>query len=407
MDIPEALPLIFCDRTRIREVVLNLLSNAGRFTENGGIQVRAWQANKDVVVSIADTGPGIAEADQDKLFKPFHQLEHPVRRHYGGSGLGLSISKNFVELHDGRMWIESQPGRGTTVFFQLPIDSAPPEDRSARRWFNVYQPYDKHVRVAHLQLPVVRPRLVVLEKGDALQHLLHRYLVEAEIVPTADLEQACQELAQVPSQALLINDMEVGEALQRVHEFAGLPPGVPVMVCSIPGLEQTTSALGVVDYLVKPVGREVLLASLDRLGRPVQTVLIVDDAPDALQLFGRMLDMAGRGYRVWRASDGSQALEICRMQRPDVILLDLMMPEMDGFQFLRARKMEPTLAEVPVILISARDPLGKPIVSNVLALTRKDGLSVQQLLAGVEALKQILSPANLPTDPALPATAPD
>ena len=119
--VPEGLPPVFCDRTRVREVLLNLLSNAGRFTERGGVRVRIWQEGNDVVVSVADTGAGIAAEDLGKLFQPFQQLDSTIRRRYGGTGLGLSISKRFIELHGGKIWVESKEGIGTTFSFCLPI----------------------------------------------------------------------------------------------------------------------------------------------------------------------------------------------------------------------------------------------------------------------------------------------
>jgi len=402
-EVPDDLPLVFCDRTRIREVVLNLLSNAGRFTERGGVRVRVWRENGDVVASVADTGPGITEEGKNKLFQPFQQLDGSIRRRYGGTGLGLSISKSFVELHDGKMWIESEPGCGTTFFFRLPIDPLVPLDDNVLRWFSPFCAYEERPRPSRLQPSVLRPRLVVLENGNPLQRLLTRHLDGAEIVPVTGLEEAVEELARVPAQALLVNSSNMGDTLRLFTESVMLPYDIPTIICSIPGIEKTTGDLGVSDYLVKPVSREALLAALNRLENEVETVLVVDDELDALQLFRRMLSSVDHRYRVLRASDGRQALEILRQQRPDVVLLDLTMPEMDGFQFLDIKSQESDLNNIPVILISARDPLGQPIVSNALAVTCANGLSVQKLLDCIAALKAILSPMSPSGHPALKA----
>jgi CheY-like chemotaxis protein len=224
-----------------------------------------------------------------------------------------------------------------------------------------------------------------------MQRLLTRHLDDAEIVPLGSIDETEEALSQAPAQAMLINATEVGETLSGLSGSASLPEGVPAMVCSLPGVEQASNALGVSGYLVKPISRESLLSSLEGLGREVETVLIVDDEPDALQLFWRMLSSAGRGYRVLRAYDGRQALEIMQRQRPDAILLDLVMPEMDGFQFLSLKNQEPTWADIPTILISAQDPLGQPIVSKSLAVTCAGGLSVRRLLDCIRALSAILS----------------
>jgi signal transduction histidine kinase len=120
------LPLVFCDVTRIRQVIINLLGNAGRFTDVGGVLLRCGVGDDEAVISVADTGPGIAEEDQQRIFEPFQQADVSTRRRHGGSGLGLTISKQFVEMHGGRMWLESQLGVGTTIYFSLPLDQPTP-----------------------------------------------------------------------------------------------------------------------------------------------------------------------------------------------------------------------------------------------------------------------------------------
>src|SRR5258708_972481 len=133
VDLPDDLPSIFCDRTRITEVFLNLLSNGGRFTEQGGVRVLVRQNGHNIEVSVADTGPGIAQADFGKLFRPFQQLDGSIRRRYGGTGLGLNISKRFIELHDGKIWVEIKKGIVTTFYFSLPIPPPTPTNDNILR----------------------------------------------------------------------------------------------------------------------------------------------------------------------------------------------------------------------------------------------------------------------------------
>jgi CheY-like chemotaxis protein len=134
--------------------------------------------------------------------------------------------------------------------------------------------------------------------------------------------------------------------------------------------------------------------------------LIVDDEPDALQLFGRVLASSGRGYRVLLARDGAEALAILSECRPDVILLDLVMPNMDGFQLIEAKSQDPALRDIPVVVISARDPAGQPIVSNALGVTRAGGLSAHNVLTCIKALSEALSTAAQPAGPAPTADLP-
>lgn len=398
-EIAEDLPPVFCDRTRIREVLLNLLSNAGRFTDSGGVQLRAWRDGRDIVVSVGDTGRGIAANDMSRLFQPFQQVDGTIRRRYGGTGLGLSISKQFVELHGGRIWVESEEGTGTTVFFRVPLTPPMPTSDDFSRWLDPHWEYAEHTRPATAHNGTVRPRFVLFEMGDSLRRLVTRYWDGVEIVHVTSMERAREELSRVPAQALLINTASVSEALEHLGSSMTLPGGTPAIVCSIPGMQGGSAALGTSDRLVKPVSREALLDALGRLGLEGETILIVDDEPDALQLFGRMLTSSEIGYRPLLARDGREALDILRDCRPDAILLDLIMPNMDGFGFLEMRNRDPALRDIPVIVVSARDPAGQPIVSNALAVTRGGGLSALQLLASIEAISRTLSPAGQVGDP--------
>jgi CheY-like chemotaxis protein len=222
-----------------------------------------------------------------------------------------------------------------------------------------------------------------------------------EIVRVTDWEEALQELSEVPSQAFLINDMSVSGMLGHL-ESTQLPNGTPVMICSVPGTYESAGTLGASDYLVKPVSQDALLAALDRLDLPGRTVLIVDDEPDMLRLFRRMLATSGKRYRVLRARNGQEALSILRDDHPNVIVLDLVMPKMDGFQLLQAKSQDPALRNIPVIVVSARDPAGQPIVSNALAITQGGGLSIHHLLTYIKMTGQLLSAFGQPADSASP-----
>jgi CheY-like chemotaxis protein len=280
------------------------------------------------------------------------------------------------------------------------MDPPPAQSGSVSRWFNPYLPHEERDRRSTAPLPVIRPRFIVLEMRDALSRLLTRYLDGAEIVTVFSPERAMEELARMPVQALLVN-MPGGDEIARSLRASGaVPRGVPLITCYIPGIHDSANTLPVSDYLVKPVSRHDLLASIDRLELDGKTILLVDDEPDALRLFRRMLTSAERGFRVLRASDGEEAIRMLSSVRPDVVLLDLVMPNMDGFHFLATKDLEDDLRDIPVIVISARDPMGQPIVSDALAITQKDGLSVPQLLACIDAVTEILATARQAADPA-------
>jgi len=396
-EIPGSLPPLLCDRTRIQEVLLNLLSNAGRFTEQGGVELYATKDDASILVSVADTGPGIAQGDIDKLFQPFQQLDGSLRRRHAGTGLGLSISKRFIELHGGKIWVESSLGSGTTFWFRLPLQT-PVDDLNAgspSRWLSADWEYVQRTRPFAAPRPPVYPRLVVLDdSGRSLQRMLMRHLDGVEVVPVSTPEEARNELALSPAKALVVNGPSIEEALHSLDAAAILPENVPAIVCSLPDLRQASERLGVHDLLVKPISREMLREAFERLQLAQGTILIVDDEPDALHLFGRIIASFDDDYRVLLARDGQEAMDILDECRPDLILLDLVMPNMDGFQFLNKRQQDPRLQEIPVLVISARDPSGGPIVSKGIAITRKGGFSTQELLAHVRSVLKSDSSAS-------------
>ena len=401
-ECPDDLPAIFCDPTRIREVILNLLSNAGRFTHKGGVRLRGWQDGDNLIVSVTDTGPGISMADKERLFRPFEQLDGSIRRRYGGSGLGLSISKGFVELHEGRMWLDSELGAGTTFYFQLPIDPPPLAVSPPARWMTEDWDYRQRTRPSAAPQPDVRPRLIVQEEGTTLKRLLSRHLEGNDIVAVSNFDEAATELRTAPAQALLVNAASVSLALRQLQQSVRLPAGTPAIVCSIPGSEDPNRTIGTAQYLMKPVSQAQLLAALDRLHFSGNKILVIDDEPEASRLYLRMLAGAGRSYEVLRATNGNQALNIMRSQRPDAALLDLVMPDMDGFRFLEAKNEDASLSDIPVVIVSARDPEGQPIITSSFAVTQEAGLSTSQFLACVNAVCRILAPHGAPTDRAQP-----
>jgi signal transduction histidine kinase/CheY-like chemotaxis protein len=397
IDLPPHLPEVFCDRTRITEVILNLLSNAGRYTDEGGARLRVTTAENSMVTEISDTGPGIAEGDLSRLFQPFQQLDGTIRRRHGGTGLGLSISRRFIQLHGGDISVKSEPGRGTTFTFRIPIRPTTPSGDDFARWVDPDWVFHQRVQPRTPTLGRACPRYIVVERGNALSHLVNRYLADVELVQAKTLEEAAP-LTATPATALLVNCDNVSECLRELRASPHLPEGIPVFVCSLPDAEDESSRLGAAIRLVKPISQDALLQALDELGIHTGTVLIVDDEPDALQLFSRMLTSLDRGFRVLRAGDGLEALTLTKAHHPDVVLLDLVMPTLDGFAFLEALRELSELPPTPVIVISATDPQGHPIVSDALGVAKSGGISSQQLLRSIEAFTRIYSVMRLSED---------
>jgi len=376
--IPDDLPETYCDRTRIRQVILNLMSNAARFTEEGGITVRAIRKNQDIVISVSDTGPGIPPEEAERIFEPFHQSSGALWRSKGGSGLGLSISKQFVELHGGRMWLESKLGVGSTFYFKLPI-TPPMEPISkpgrwiARGWVE---------RTSRTDRPVARleQRIIICDETGELYPLFTRYSDDVEYVDTRNLAQAVQESRRCPAHAVVLNAISPGDLLSMAAEAKRIIPDIPIIgYCCPPEIGRGVMT-GVVDYLIKPIKRATLDRAIQAIGKPVRRVLAVDDDHDALDLLTRMLYACDNELKVTGASNGEQALNELRRESFDLVLLDILMPDMDGWQVLAAKNQNEVTRDIPVIVISGQDPRTQPLASEVLLVAMGDRLPVSKIL---------------------------
>ena len=387
VDIAQDLPRIHCDRTRIRQVILNLVSNAARLTEAGGLTVQAQADGRFVVVSVNDTGPGISPEDKERIFEPFYQGAK-VWRSQSGSGLGLSISKQFVEMHGGQMWVESQFGAGSAFLFRLPIHPfmdpvAPPQRWIAESWVD---------RSPKSQLPASRfqQRVVLCDESGDLHPVLERYADDIEFVDVRNLEQAKRELQHAAARAVLINAASVQDLIGLVEQAGREMPDTPIIGCSLPPRMEQAHTAGASGYLLKPLLLAGLEEALDATGQELARVLVVDDDPDALPLLTRMLQIYDPALEVVTASSGHQALDMLRSTQPDLMLLDILLPDLDGRQVLTIKGQEEAIRDIPVIVISAQDPRDQPLESKYLVATMGRGLSVSKLLRSTRDLAQLL-----------------
>lgn len=406
-ELPGTLPDLFCDPLRIRQVLLNLLSNAGRFTDRGGVRVKAAVEDGSVVFSVVDSGPGIPPDQWDRLFHPFQQLDASTRRVHGGSGLGLSISKRLVELHGGRIWLESEAGLGATFSFSLPLhaegSSATP---ASARYVHPYSTYEPRTRRRVAALPDSKPRVVVLEQEEMLCRKVGAYLRDGEVVRVSDGEGLRATLAKSAADLMLVNDVRAMEDKGFVQSLVQLPARMPVVSCYIPTAREARERLHVVDHLVKPVTQAALLAAAEKLVPQGGSILIVEDHREMARLMYRQLHSAGRGYRILRATEGGKALEILRERRPDAVFLDLGLPDQDGYQVLEQKNSELVIQAIPVVVVSARDPVAGPIVASRLRVEIAGGLSVRDIIRCAGAISDVLVPSARPTDPGLLRTSP-
>jgi len=407
-DLPGVLPSLYCDSTRVRQILINLLSNAGRFTTKGGVLVSVVEGGMNISFHVSDTGPGIAPEDQEKLFTPFQQVDGSIRRQFGGSGLGLSICKRFVEMHNGKIWLESHLGVGTTISFLLPLENMPRQEKprdTYRRGMDPYGQVELKTRSRASKAPLLSaiPRFVILETGKTLQHILQRYMGDVEISSVGSQEEAIGELQQSPAHALIVNSPAVLSS-QETNRFSNLPFETPAIFCWVPGLDDAANQLGVVDYLLKPVTSERLFSSLIKMGNNLHTILVVENDPDSMKLLVRVLSSASEKYRILRANNGKDALEMLHSHQPDAMILDLILPEKDGFQVLQEKETDPSICRIPVVVTSSRDPLNEAVVTNQILVSYGKGISVRSLITFIQAITDLLSPGLKRGGPAEPET---
>ncbi len=349
-EIEPDLPAVFVDRTRIRQVLLNLISNSLRVTEQGGVTVRARREENTLVLSVQDTGPGLAAEDISKVFEEFQQVGEGSWRRREGSGLGVPISRHFVELHGGRMWVESQPGKGASFYFTLPLaEAAAPLLTPGRAMSDT--DYWRRLK----EKVMSRRVLLVISPDPAAREVIERYTEGSYRVVAAP------DLRQVNVEELLPDAIIIDRAAVQNREIeAGLeqlPYDVPILSFVFPGSADCSRALpaNVVHYLVKPVGRHELGEAVRGLP-DAHRLLIVDDDPAMVRFVTLALESEARGqYQLMTASTGREALQQLRAERPDAVLLDLALPDISGWQVLEEMGRDAELAQTPVILITAYD----------------------------------------------------
>ncbi len=391
-EIADDLPVMPIDRGRISQVLINLLNNARRFTQRGSITVRALVEGQEVKVTVADTGSGIAPGNHDSIFDEFRQVDEAPGHERNGVGLGLAISRRFVELHGGRIWVESEgiPGRGSQFHFRLPLAGA------GRAQYAALQSTP-----LALAQPQGRGRvLLVMGCDSSAIRMLEQGLLDYQLVPVADVAGLPEMQASLHPRALLLNTAGCPGPWQTAEGPRELPDtkGLPIVLCPIVGERQMAQAMGVAGYLVKPIARNTLVQLLEGLGGSVHGILIVDDDPNITRVLTRMIRSAGGQYDVRRSHTGRQALQEMRHTRPDLVLLDLAMPGMDGHEVLAEMRRDADLRQVRVVVVTAQDRSPEEerrLGGRYLAVASPENLTNREALHLLHGLLDRLGPPPL------------
>jgi len=401
VDIEQELPILHIDPTRIRQVLLNLLNNARRFTDCGSITLRATLQGEEVRVSVSDTGIGIAPEDRGKIFEEFRQLDGSTTRQHDGVGLGLAISRRFVELHGGRIWVESAGrGKGSTFHFTLPMVGE-------RREIQEPTPLsDKPLS----PLPPAGPTqaLLIVDEDPRVEQLIQRRLKGYQVVRAGDTSQVPSLAARLRPRAIVVStsDDTTWDSLRR---WTPDGRGLPLILCPLASKRRIGHALGVEDYLVKPVSCQMLLSALEPFADQVQRVLILDDDPRVVRLLTRMIRSRFPEWKITRAYSGEDGLTKMRHQPPDLVLLDLMMPEVDGYTVLERMKKDETLHDIPIVVVTAKGSSPEDmrhVGSRAIQITRGRGFSNEEALHYLKYVLEATETSPVWSIPSLPQVSP-
>jgi CheY-like chemotaxis protein/anti-sigma regulatory factor (Ser/Thr protein kinase) len=347
------------DQTRIRQALLNLGSNAVKFTERGLVTISAGREGGDgrewVVVKVTDTGIGMTPEQMGRLFQDFTQADSSTTRKYGGTGLGLAISRRFCRMMGGDITVESAPGRGSTFTIRLP---AVVEDAMAATGTGTPVP----AAAAPAPSRAVRreaPQVLVVDDDATVRELMARHLTKEGfgVLTAADGVAALAEARRAHPAAITLDVMmPVIDGWTVLAALKGDPAlaDIPVILVTIVDDRQRGYALGATDYLVKPVDRRRLVESLRGLcDVAVGRILLVEDDEATRTTIRQMLER--EGWKVAEAENGRVALERLAGGLPDAIVLDLLMPEMDGFEFVAELRGRPEWQKLPVLVVTAME----------------------------------------------------
>jgi signal transduction histidine kinase/CheY-like chemotaxis protein len=342
------------DLTKVRQSLFNLISNACKFTENGRVSVAAERIKRSgkewIIFTVVDTGIGMSPLEVAKVFDPFTQADASTTRKYGGTGLGLALSRRFARMMGGDIEIDSKKGSGSTFRFSVPAAVTLGAGDSAAIETNV---------IVSKSGPRV-DTILVIDDDPGVHELLRRTL-EREgflVVSARSGEEGLRQARAIRPSAITLDIMMPGmdgwSVLAQLKSDKDLA-NIPVVVLTIVDNRSLGFTLGASDYLTKPINRERLttvLARYRRGGQPLEA-LIVEDDRESREVLRRFLE--NDGWKVEQAENGRVALDKLRENLPRVILLDLMMPEMDGFELVTHLKQNEAWRQIPVVVVTAKD----------------------------------------------------
>ena len=380
---------IVVDQTRFKQILINLVSNAVKFSKPGGtVTVSSLRVGNDLHFAVKDEGIGIKEEEIPSLFKPFRQAKSGASRNAEGIGLGLAITRKLIELHGGTIWVKSEWGKGTTVSFKIPMVV----DATSEKIIQAGMLLDALKRENWRKEGGEKPVALVIEDSPQAAELLRLYIESAgyrtEIARNGidAVDMAKRLHPNVITLDLLLPGKDGWQVLNELKRHP-LCKHIPVIIVSIVDEKNLGFSLGAVEYFVKPVNRDDLVHALDRVhllpsgGEHQPTVLVIDDDRAATDLIQVILE--SEGYRVLKAFHGQEGVEVATREHPDVVILDLIMPEMSGVAVAHQMKQIPATRGIPIIVLTSLDideTIREQLGNSVAGLVSKSSFTKKDLL---------------------------
>ncbi len=409
IEVDNRVKSVWADEFKVKQVLLNLLSNASKFTPEGGqIWVRCRPAEEPdvVVISVTDTGMGIKPEAQKVIFDAFRQADGSITREHGGTGLGLAISKKIVEAHGGEIWVESQPGKGSTFSFTLPTK----QPKKAEKM---------QIEPPTIEKTVSNPKgeLVMIVEDDPQSSDLLRFYFQQEGYKTIQIyngSKTVEEAVRFQPTLITLDIMLPGkdgwtilQELKADHRTKQ----IPVVIVSVLENRELGLSLGAVEYLNKPVKKNQLLAVLERLSLTTRVktheakILVADDEPEVAEVIEEMLKP--EGFSILKATNGKAALQMVQQENPDLLILDLLMPDISGIEVVHALRSNGKGKEIPIIVLTGKDiapEQRKQLNGQIQAFLKKASFSRRVLLSEVRRLlavsqQECRESEKLPTKP--------
>lgn len=374
VEIDPKLDWFLTDRKRFDQILSNLVSNAVKFTDKGGIRIEAKGMEDKIEVSVSDTGIGIDERDLPHIFEEFRQLETGTTRRYPGTGLGLALTRKLIERMGGSIDAESEPGKGSRFSFSLP-----------------YKRPKVEVKREYAPKGVEKGRSVlIIEDNPLASDLLAKWLSEAgyQVFTAESGEEGIQKAQELNPSVITLDiklpQMDGWQVLYRLKKIEKTKH-IPVVISSIVEDKEFGLSLGAVDYITKPISRKELLERISKIKPPTKRVLVVDDNPQDVELIEETLKF--EGFEVLKAYNGVEGLKKAREENPDLVLLDLLLPDIDGFDITRLLRADESTRALPIIIFTAKEltPRDKEILNDhIQAIVQKAKFSKEDLKRLIE-----------------------